>query len=320
MKASVIRSRVHIPVGAWKGASALLLTLFSVIFMPHAALARSNSYQYVETAQARVYSVDVAQVDQFVAAIRSDDSMWRKAGVTAQSLRPAAADTSVVASYLVIGANAQWACDGYFNNQSAVTVVQKVGHLTFTRPGNDPIVLEPTITMQPGTWTIVKRIDGNFDTTWHQYGPSSAPGLYGLQIDPHLQAAAFESFSDGLAKFELPLLTKALTQGAGASLTFDLIRTDTDPHVGSYPTILNTNSGAVPYELDVCTKTEDCVVEAHTAPPGVSQVPIGRVCAAGCSVRMCLYSCTAGVNLTVSGIYPFVSIGDGGTQVVRQPR
>jgi hypothetical protein len=271
---------------------ALLLAMFAatvVAFIPHTALAR-NTYQYTDAAQARVYSVDIAKVDEFVAAIRSDDSMWRKAGVTAQSLRPSAADTSTVAPYLVIGANAQWVSDGYFNNPSTVTVVQKVGHRTFTSPGFDPIVIEPTITLQPGTWTIVKRIDKNFDADWHQYGPQSAPGLYGLQIDSHLQAAAFESFSDGLSKFELPLLTKALTQGAGASLTFDLIRTDTDPHVGSYPTILNTNSGAVPYELRVCTKADDCVVESHTATPGVSQVPVGRVCATGCTVQMCLYS------------------------------
>jgi hypothetical protein len=296
-----------------------MLAAASVELVPHEALAR-NSYHYTDTAAARTYSVDIRDVDKFIVAIRTDDSMWRRQESAELSFRPVVADTSTVAPYLVIGANAQWVSDGYFNNPSTVTVVQKVGHKTFTSPGFDPIVLEPTITLQPGTWTIVKRIDKNFDPDWHQYGSQSAPGLYGLQIDSHLQAAAYESFSDGLSKFELPLLTKALTQGAGASLTFNLIRTDFEPHVGSYPTILNTNTGAVPYELSVCTKTEDCVAEMHSAAPGVSQVGVGRVCAAGCSVKMCLFSCAAGLNATVSGVYPFISIGDGGTQVVRLPQ
>jgi hypothetical protein len=301
---------------------AFVLAMFcatAITLIPHTAMAGS-SYQYIDTAQARVYSVDVANVEQFVADVRADGSMWRRPSVTAQTFRPAAADTSTTIPQLIIGANAQWTTDGYFLNQSTATIVQKVGHKTFTSPGFDPIVLEPTITLQPGTWTIVKRIDKNFDPDWHQYGPQSAPGLYGLAVDARLQAATFDSFSDGVQKFECPMLTKALTQGAGASLTFNLVRTDFEPHVGSYPTILNTNTSPVPYELKVCTKADDCVFEAHSAAPGISQVGVGRLCANGCSVQMCLFSCTAGIAGSVSGVYPFISIGDSGTQVVRQPQ
>lgn len=284
--------------------------------------ARSSSYSYRDTAEGRVYTADVAETDQFIAAIRADATMWRKhsATVTVLSLRPVATDAPATGPHVIIGANAQWVSDLYLLNSTAATVVQKVGHRTFTAPGLDPIIFEPTITLQPTSWTIVKAIGKNFDSDWHQYSATSPPGLYGLQIDTHLQAAVYNSFSDGIAKFELPAMTKWLTSAAGQTLSFVLVRTDLSPHVGAYPTVLNTNSGNVGYELRVCTQVSDCLIEVNTAAPGVSQVGIRRVCDTACSVQFCLLSCSVGAPLALpGGVYPFIAIGDGGTQVARLP-
>lgn len=323
MKKPVIRltrhSRITVPVN-------YLLAMFVatvVALMPHTASARGISYKYIDTPEARVYSADVSQIADFTEQVKTDKSMWRKSGgsIAAFSLKVVADDLQASGGVLMIGATSLWTTDGYFMNAGTTTVTQKVGHRTFVSPSLDPIVLEPTITLQPASWTIVKRIDKNFDSDWHQYGPSSAAGLYGLAVDSHLQAAVFLSFSDGQAKFECPALTKFLVQSAGSSLMFDMIRTDLSPQIGSYPTVLNTTSSGVQFELLVCVTADDCLSEPHVAAPGLSQFGIARLCATGCSVKMCLVSCAAGPSGSLpSGVYPFISVGDGGTQVARLPR
>jgi len=322
MKKQVIRltrhSRIPVPVN-------YLLAMFVatvVALMPHTATARGITYRYVDTLEARVYSADVSQSADFIEQVKTDKSMWRKSGaITAMSLKPVSEDAQASGGMLMVGATSLWTTDGYFANTGTTTVIQKVGHRTFLSPGFDPIVLEPTVTLQPASWTIVKRIDKDFDPDWHQYGPSSAAGLYGLAVDSHVQASVFLSFSDGLAKFECPALTKFLVQSAGSSLTFNMIRTDLSPHVGSYPTVLNTTSSGVQFDLLVCVAVDDCVSELHVATPGISQFGIARLCETGCSVKMCLVSCTAGLAGSLpSGVYPFISIGDGGTQVARLPQ
>lgn len=322
MKKPVIRLTRHslIPVPVNYLVAMFVATV--VALMPHTANARGITFKYVDTPQARVYSADVSQIADFIEQVKTDASMWRKSGaISALSLKPVADDLQASGGVLIIGATSLWATDGYFTNAGTTTVTQKVGHRTFVSTGFDPIVLEPTITLQPASWTIVKRIDKNFDPDWHQYGPDSAPGLYGLSVDAHLQASVYLVFGGGLAKFECPALTKFVLQSAGVSLNFSMIRTDTDPHVGAYPTILNTTSSAVQFELRVCVAIGDCVVEPHTAAPGVSQFGISRLCVTGCSVQFCLFSCSAGIAGTLpSGVYPFISIGDGGTQVARLPQ
>jgi hypothetical protein len=328
MKNVIRLSRVvhlHVPVRRIarlrRGFLLALLVATAVTLMPRAAAARGITYQYVDAPQARIYSADVRDIADFTERVKSHDSMWKRGSVNALAFHPIAEDAPASGGILLIGANAQWTTDADFNNAGTTTVVQKVGHLTFARTGYDPIVLEPTVTLAPGAWTIVKRIDKNFDPDWHQYGPDSAPGLYGLSVDTHLQASVYLVFAGGLAKFECPALTKFVLRSAGVSLNFSMIRTDTDPHVGSYPTILNTTSSAVQFEMRVCADVGDCVVEPHTAAPGVSQFGIGRLCVTGCSVQFCLFSCSAGIaGALPSGVYPFISIGDGGTQVARLPQ
>jgi hypothetical protein len=82
--------------------------------------------------------------------------------------------------------------------------------------------------------------------------------LGGLAVDSHLQASVFLSFGEGLAKFGCAALTKFLVQPAGSSLTFNMIRTDLSPQVGSYPTVLNTRSSGVQFDLLAGVAVDDC--------------------------------------------------------------
>src|SRR4051812_35559174 len=96
------------------------------------------------------------------------------------------------AAVVPIGANGDWSTDLWLRNKSADVVTQKLGHLTFTRPGFDPVVIETTITLKPGEQRRFTKVEQSYDS-----------GLWVLQVDARLEASVFLSFRGNVARFDL---------------------------------------------------------------------------------------------------------------------
>lgn len=209
-----------------------------------------------------------------------------------------------------VGANTNWTTDLMLYNPSNAAVKQSVGHLTFTHPPFDPIVQTATVTIAPGQTLRIPRFDKYYDG-----------GLYILDVDPALRASAYLTFGGGSAKFECTKLTAGLS-AATPTLNFRMIVTDFAPNaIGAYPTFLSKNDVTVKVVLRVFNGDASSYTdESVDVPPGISQVPIRTYLPSGGNVSMCLISCSVGVPITLAGpIYPFIVLGDGGTQVVRYP-
>lgn len=225
---------------------------------------------------------------------------------------PIATTTSVVitpSSVLPIGANGDWTTDLSIRNKSNETVTQKLGHLTFTRAGFDPIVLESTITLKPGETRRFKNVEAMYDS-----------GLYVLQVDPRLDASAFLSFRGNVARFDLEALGKSLSN-AGENAMFYRVAIDPASNINTFPLILNPSSVPTQVEFilfgpDGSTKLADVFA---TAAPGVSEFTLPAIAKDGGSLKICHTVCGVGVPSNGGVIYPAVIVGpdNGGTQSPR---
>lgn len=243
--------------------------------------------------------------------------------ILALSAFPAAADTGGV---IPIGADGttsspQWVTPyAIFHNVAGVAVTQKVGRITFTAPGFDDFVVEPTITLQPGETRRLKNMHERFDRGRN----------YILHIEAGVEATVLLTYRPSCdfagehckAQFEVDNLTRALYQ-AGESFEFNRIATDYTPPVGTWMLVLNLN--AVPetviFRVFGPQPSDPFADERYVAPAGISVYGLQSVLPDGGHVRSCLVACGSGTPGSGAGVYPMALVGppDGGTQGPRYP-
>jgi hypothetical protein len=222
---------------------------------------------------------------------------------------PGTADAAVLP---IPGAGGDWTADAWIRNTSSDTVVQKIGHLTYTRAGFDPVVIESTITLKPGETRRFANVEQFYDA-----------GMWVLQLDARLEASAFMSFRGNVARFEVNALTKAITQ-PGDGVNFYRIAIDPASSIGTFPTIVNDSKVAAQVEMilygpDGVTKIADVFA---TAAPGISQFILPGTAPNGGSVRICHTACGIGLPAPAAALYAFVPTGpeNGGMQALRYPQ
>lgn len=210
------------------------------------------------------------------------------------------------AAVLPIGANGDWTTDLWLRNPSSSTITQKIGHLTFTKPGFDPIVLESSVTLKPNETRRIKRVDQLYDQ-----------GLWILSVDPKLESSAFLTYRGIIARFEVEGVNSAIFLPGDHE---DFYRVAIDAGTGTFPVLMNQGTQAqVELKLigpDGSSVLSDSFVQA---PPGVSLWSIPAQAPDGATLRICHTACGVGVPAPGSTIFAFVVTGppDGGTQAVR---
>lgn len=263
----------------------------------------------------RVLSVDLDGLDEQVRSL-ADRGYGRFLGSAASV--SATVDASVW-PVVPVGADGGWTTDGWFLNTSSESVTQKIGHLTFTKSGFDPIVIEPTITLLPGEQRRLVNMNENYDrANWI------------VPVDPRLAASVFLTFGydpttkRSVANFEVQAIDRYLAQ-TGDALLYQKIATDASTGFGAYPTILNTDTQAVQLEVQVFGPKKDSSgsypVVGHqfvNASRGISQFPVQASIPDGGSVKICRGTCAIGAG-GGAPIFAFIPIGasNGTTQSIR---
>lgn len=214
------------------------------------------------------------------------------------------------AAALPIGSDANWSTDLFLRNTAGVPVSQKIGHLTYSNPGFDPIVIEPVITLAPGETRRIVKASRNFDR-----------GMWILDVDPRVDASAYLSFND-VTKFEVLAVQRPLV-ATGDSANFYRVATSFDPPTGTYPVVMNT--GKTPVQIEFQTygpKGEVLGDQSVTASPGITLSGILALAPDGASVRACLGACGIGAGAAGAPVYVFAVVGppSGSTQMVRYPQ
>jgi hypothetical protein len=213
------------------------------------------------------------------------------------------------AAVVPIGANGDWSTDLFLRNKSAETVTQKLGHLTYTRPGFDPVVIESSVTLKAGETRRFQKVEQFYDS-----------GLWVLQVDSRLEASAFLSYRGNVARFELNALEKSITT-AGENATFYRLAIDPSSNINTFPMVLNVSTASVQVELilygpDGATKIADVFA---TAAPGINLYTLPALAPSGATLKVCHTVCGVGVPSTPATIYPAAIVGpdNGGTQSPR---
>lgn len=216
---------------------------------------------------------------------------------------------SSAAAVLPIGATGEWTTEISFRNLTSDVVTQRLGHLTFTKPGFDPVVLDSSITLKAGETRRLTKVEQLYDA-----------GLWILKVDPRLEASAFLSYRGNVARFEVNAIGKQLAQ-AGDGATFYRVAVDPSSNLGTFPVLLNDSTSSAQVELvlygpDGVSKIADLFV---TAAPGVTLFSIPAVAKDGASLKVCHTACGVGIPTAAAALYPFVVVGpnDGGTQSPR---
>lgn len=225
---------------------------------------------------------------------------------------PMLADTGGV---VPIGADGNWTTDGIFRNTTTHQITQKVGHITFTAPGFDPIVIEPTITLDAGETRRLVGMQQRFD----------AGKNYILPVESGVEASVLLKFLAGTTQqraFEVGNVTANLTQ-IGSALDYVRVATSYTPPVGTWALVMNTNPSTIGLVLRVFGPLNGFngtySDEAVTVPAGISLVGVQHELKDGGSLRVCVGGCGFGTPGSVSPVYVFLTVGppDGSTQGIR---
>lgn len=217
------------------------------------------------------------------------------------------------------GADGAWKANVILRNVSTSTVTQKVGHLTYTRAGFDPIVIEPTVTLEPGETMRIPNAGANYDS-----------GFWIQAIDNRLECSVSlsygsESGGPGSTNFEVNAVSKPLMH-VGDAWEYHSIVTDATPATasGAWAVVMNTAPGGVtPLVFRVFGSKKvsggyEFKDEFYAAPAGITLYPIQTARPAGATVLTCLSSCSAGAPGTTAPVYVFILTGRDGA--VRTPR
>lgn len=227
-----------------------------------------------------------------------------------------AASTAYPQSYVPIIANGTVSTDLWLYNPTTSAIAQKVGHLRFTHPGTDDIIVEPTVTLAAGEWRWIRHVEINFDRDYRQIpgcydspgakcaldGVSSDPGFYVWQIDSHLRSKVVVDYP-GVTSFAVASVSRGIST-ATDSLVYRMVGVDFQyvkdgvnyPARGAFPTFLNLG-GPIGVSLSVCQSpnSNSCTEQRTTIGAGIRQVPLQGVCPNGCTVTMyfCRGACGA---------------------------
>lgn len=245
--------------------------------------------------------------------------MTRRAGFAALFLLAALnlAAQEGTGGILAVGAGFGWTTpDSYFRNTCGAPVQQKVGRLSFTRPGFPPIIVEPETTIAAGETQRFRDLHANFDEGQ----------IYLLAIDPCVDASARLEYRTDPASvapvtsFDLHAVGAGMTRN-GEFRTFRRVAVDEEGEgdTVSAPVFLNPNAevviGAVVAEGP--QEGSETVVERLHIPPGVSQYLVQTPIPNGGTLR--IYVTQPGE--LAKAIHVFVPVGpaSGTTLGVRYP-
>lgn len=215
------------------------------------------------------------------------------------------------AAVIPIGANQDWTTDLWIRNLSTDVVTQKLGHLTFTKPGFDPIILESTITLQPNETRRFVKVDQFYDS-----------GLWILHLDSRLEASAFLSYRGTATRFEMNALEKGVSR-PGDGAMFYRIAIDS-AGVGTFPVILSDYAEPIQLEIILYSPNGATVLNDYFVKvgQGITMLGVPTLAPNGGSLRICHTACGIGLPASPSTFYPFVITGpsNGADVGVRYPQ
>lgn len=250
---------------------------------------------------------------------------WKAAGVVGVvnprsvlglSIHTLATDTNGGALPIPSSTGTNWTANEVLRNTSTSTVTQKVGHFLFTHPGFDPIVIEPTVTVEPGETYRIPNAGANYD-----------PGFWIQTVDARLESSVALTYGAGIGStnFETDAVDRPFTT-AGQKSEYHRIITDAAEASasGAWFVVMNTNSSSVSLDFRVFASkkgpdgTYAFVDEYFNAPAGVSLKFIGAARPSGATVMVCDLDCAVGLPGTSAPVYVLGLTGRDGS--VRAPR